>query len=177
MKAKYFTLQTLNDNSLSPQSNSGSKKMAESGLALFLSVLFLLLFVTARVYCCGMSTHIDIAHQAINWFKDARNGTDYREIILKHQDAFIAGNPYPDSMYSSFCYSGKFHSIAEDTHWSPFLNATVNYIRKKYPKPWDQVSVTNKDMQVIEDNFDFDDDDDEGNDDDHVDKSNGILLC
>ncbi|CAH3188460.1 unnamed protein product, partial [Porites evermanni] len=102
------------------------------------SVLFLLLFVTARVYCCGMSTHIDIAHQAINWFKDARNGTDYREIILKHQDAFIAGNPYPDSMYSSFCYSGKFHSIAEDTHWSPFLNATVNYIRKKYPKPWDQ---------------------------------------
>ena len=123
--------------------------MAESGLALFLSVLFLLLFVTARVYCCGMSTHIDIAHQAINWFKDARNGTDYRKIILKHQDAFIAGNPYPDSMYSSFCYSGKFHSIAEDTHWSPFLNATVNFIRKKYPKPWDQVSVTNKDTTMM----------------------------
>ena len=123
--------------------------MAESGLSLFLSVLFLLLFVTARVYCCGMSTHIDIAHQAINWFKDARNGTDYREIILKHQDAFIAGNPYPDSMYSSFCYSGKFHSIAEDTHWSPFLNATVNYIRKKYPKPWDQVSGTNKEMTMM----------------------------
>lgn len=115
-----------------------------------LSFLFLLLFVTPRVFCCGMSTHIDIAHQAINWFNDARNGTDYREIILKHQDAFIAGNPYPDSMYSSFCYSGKFHSIAEDTHWSPFLNATVNYIRKKYPKPWDQVSVTNKDMQVVD---------------------------
>ena len=123
--------------------------MAEFGLSLFLSVLFLLLFVTTRVYCCGISTHIDIAHQAINWFKDARNGTDYREIILKHQDAFIAGNPYPDSMYPSFCYSGKFHSIAEDTHWSPFLNATVNYIRKKYPKPWDQVSVTNKDMTMM----------------------------
>lgn len=86
-----------------------------------------------------MSTHIDIAHQAINWFKDARNKTDYRDIILRHQDAFIGGNPYPDAMYSSLCFGGKFHSIAEDTHWAPFLNATVRYIRKKYPKPWDQV--------------------------------------
>ena len=86
-----------------------------------------------------MITHIDIAHQAITWFKDARNGSDYRGIILKNQDAFIAGNPYPDAMYSSLCYSGKFHSVAEDTHWAPFLNATVNYIRKKYLKSWDQV--------------------------------------
>lgn len=86
-----------------------------------------------------MSTHIDIAHQAINWFKDARNKTDYRDIILRHQDAFIGGNPYPDAMYSNLCFGGKFHSIAEDTHWAPFLNATVRYIRKKYPKPWDQV--------------------------------------
>lgn len=93
-----------------------------------------------RISSCGMSTHIDIAHQAINWFKDARNNTDYREIILKNQDAFIGGNPYPDAMYSSLCFGGKFHSIAEDTHWAPFLNATIRYIRKKYPKPWDQVS-------------------------------------
>lgn len=85
-----------------------------------------------------MSTHIDIAHQAINWFKDVRNKTDYRDIIMRHQDAFIGGNPYPDAMYSSFCFGGKFHSISEDTHWAPFLNATVRYIRRKYPKPWDQ---------------------------------------
>ena len=58
-----------------------------------------------------------------------------------------------------------------------FLTLRSITSEKKYPKPWDQVSVTNKDMQVIEDNFDFDDDDDEGNDDDDVDKSNGILLC
>lgn len=127
--------------SLSRQTSSGKSKMVafRSGSSSFLSLLNLLCFLTVRVSSCGMSTHIDIAHQAINWFKDARNGTDYREIILKHQDAFIAGNPYPDSMYSSICYSGKFHSISEDTHWAPFLNATVNYIRKKYPKPWDQV--------------------------------------
>lgn len=99
---------------------------------------YLLCLLPVQVLSCGMSTHIDIGHQAINWFKDARNNTDYREIILKNQDAFIAGNPYPDAMYSSLCYSGRFHSISEDTHWAPFLNATVNYIRKKYPKPWDQ---------------------------------------
>ena len=117
--------------------------MAElrSNLLLFSFVFFLLCFLTVRVSSCGMSTHIDIGHQAINWFKDTRNNTDYREIILNHQDAFIAGNPYPDFMYSSLCFGGKFHSISEDTHWSPFLNATVRYIRKKYPKPWDQVSV------------------------------------
>ena len=112
---------------------------SRGGLLLFFSLFFVIFLLAERVYSCGMSTHIDIAHQAINWFKDARNGTDYREIILKHQDAFIGGNPYPDSMYSSICYSGKFHSISEDTHWAPFLNATVNYIRRKYPKPWDQV--------------------------------------
>lgn len=88
---------------------------------------------------CGISTHIAIAHQAIQSFEDTRNTTNYRDIILKHQDAFIAGNPYPDAMYPSFCYGGKYHEVAEDTHWAPFLNATVNYIRKKYPKPWDQV--------------------------------------
>lgn len=121
---------------------SGKSKMAafRSSWVLFSCLFYLLCFLPARVFSCGMSTHIDIAHQGINWFKDARNGTDYREIILKHQDAFIAGNPYPDSMYSNICYSGKFHSISEATHWAPFLNATVNYIRKKYPKPWDQVS-------------------------------------
>ena len=105
----------------------------------FSFAFYLLCLLPVQVLSCGMSTHIDIGHQAINWFKDARNNTDYREIILKNQDAFIAGNPYPDAMYSSLCYSGRFHSISEDTHWAPFLNATVNYIRKKYPKPWDQV--------------------------------------
>lgn len=102
-------------------------------------LFFQLCFLTTRISSCGMSTHIDIAHQAINWFKDVRNKTDYRDIIMRHQDAFIGGNPYPDAMYSSFCFGGKFHSISEDTHWAPFLNATVRYIRKKYPKPWDQV--------------------------------------
>ena len=82
-------------------------------------------------------------------FVDERNTTNYRDIILKHQDAFIAGNPYPDAMYTSLCYGGKYHSVAEDTHWAPFLNATVNYIRKKYPKPWDTVILVDSCFQLF----------------------------
>jgi hypothetical protein len=37
--------------------------------------------------------------------------------------------------------SGEYHQESEDTHWTPFLNATVNYIRKHYQRPWDSVSI------------------------------------
>lgn len=122
-----------------PNKMSARRSRSCNRLYIISCLFFQLCFLTTRISSCGMSTHIDIAHQAINWFKDARNETDYRDIIMRHQDAFVGGNPYPDAMYSSFCFGGKFHSISEDTHWAPFLNATVRYIRKKYPKPWDQV--------------------------------------
>ena len=125
-------------------------ELRSSMLKLFSFLFFLLCFVTLRVSSCGISTHIDIGHQAINWFKDTRNNTDYREIILRHQDAFIGGNPYPDAMYSGLCFKGKFHAVAEDTHWAPFINATVRYIRKKYPKPWDQVSGIDRSYPLLE---------------------------
>ena len=35
---------------------------------------------------------------------------------------------------------GKYHDVSEDTHWAPFINATVNYINQKYPKPWDEAT-------------------------------------
>lgn len=104
-----------------------------------LLLLFLFSLTIHQSIQCGISTHISIAHQALQWFADQRGETNYRDLILRHQDAFIAGNPYPDAMYSGLCYKGKFHQVAEDTHWSPFLNATVNYIRSKYPKPWSKV--------------------------------------
>lgn len=125
-------------------------ELRSSMLKLFSFLFFLLCFVALRVFSCGISTHIDIGHQAINWFKDTRNNTDYREIILRHQDAFIGGNPYPDAMYSGLCFKGKFHAVAEDTHWAPFINATVRYIRKKYPKPWDQVSGIDRSYPLLE---------------------------
>nr|XP_006824765.1 PREDICTED: phosphatidylinositol-glycan-specific phospholipase D-like [Saccoglossus kowalevskii] len=113
--------------------------------------------------CCGGITHTEIAHRAASFFQHHSDGTDYRQVcyihqsdstdyrgmlyhqsdstdyrqlIDQHQDAFQAGNPFPDTFYDSICLQGKYHDVSEDTHWSEFINATVNYIRTKYPKPW-----------------------------------------
>ena len=103
----------------------------------------LLLFMQIHfVIPCGTSTHISIGHEAATFFQGPFDASvDYASLIRKHSDAFVAGNPYPDAMYPTLCFGGKYHDVAEDTHWAPFLNATVNYIRKKYPKPWDQVII------------------------------------
>lgn len=37
------------------------------------------------------------------------------------------------------CLSGRFHQVSESTHWTPFLNASVHYIRERYPPPWEKV--------------------------------------
>jgi len=33
-----------------------------------------------------------------------------------------------------------YHDVSEDTHWAPFVNASVNYIRQRYPQPWDEAT-------------------------------------
>lgn len=40
-----------------------------------------------------------------------------------------------------FVLSGKYHDVSERTHWTPFLNASVHYIRENYPLPWEKVGV------------------------------------
>ena len=91
---------------------------------------------------CGILTHTEIGHRALYFFNDrpaedvGRNFT-YKNLMQAHQDAFQAGNPYPDAMYDSLCFKGKFHQLAEDTHWTPFMVTTIDYIREKYPPPWD----------------------------------------
>ena len=85
---------------------------------------------------CGVLTHIEIAHRASYYFTDKPNSGNYKALIDAHQDAFQAGNPYPDAMYASICYAGEYHQVAEDTHWTPFMVATIDYIRDTYPQPW-----------------------------------------
>lgn len=93
------------------------------------------------VSSCGILTHIEISHRAQEYFKDeSHSAVDYGKLILKHQDALVAGSPYPDSFYDSICAGGQYHYVSEDTHWAPFLNASVSYIRKKYPQPWDEAT-------------------------------------
>ncbi|XP_067677733.1 phosphatidylinositol-glycan-specific phospholipase D-like [Haliotis asinina] len=89
---------------------------------------------------CGPTTHIEISHRALEHFTDQKGRFTYQQLLRKHQDAFQAGSPYPDAYYPDLCAGGKYHDIAEDSHWSPFLNATLNYIRRKYPPPWDEAT-------------------------------------
>ncbi|XP_069126024.1 phosphatidylinositol-glycan-specific phospholipase D-like [Argopecten irradians] len=100
----------------------------------------LLLFLACLSYVsgCGITTHIVISERAKEHYSNiGQTGIDYKKIIAKHHDAFMAGSPYPDAFYSSLCDKGNYHNVSEDTHWSGFLNATINYIRNHYPQPWD----------------------------------------
>jgi len=74
----------------------------------------------------------------VKYFQDySRSTVDYAKLMQKHPDALIAGSPYPDAYYDTICDSGKYHDVSEDTHWAPFLKTAVDYIRLKYPQPWD----------------------------------------
>ncbi|EHH52757.1 hypothetical protein EGM_13271 [Macaca fascicularis] len=93
---------------------------------------------------CGLSTHIEIGKywrvvmllvilDIGRWY--------YKELLLEHQDAYQAGTVFPDCFYPSLCKGGKFHDVSESTHWTPFLNASIHYIRENYPLPWEKVGM------------------------------------
>ncbi|XP_073422229.1 phosphatidylinositol-glycan-specific phospholipase D isoform X4 [Dendrobates tinctorius] len=87
---------------------------------------------------CGISTHIEIAHRGLEYFSEEYGKVNYRELLQKHSDAFQAGSVYPDSFYQDLCRQGKYHDVSEDSHWTPFLETSVNYIRRTYPLPWNE---------------------------------------
>ncbi|XP_072780294.1 phosphatidylinositol-glycan-specific phospholipase D isoform X6 [Taeniopygia guttata] len=89
---------------------------------------------------CGISTHVEIAHRALEFFIKHEGSVNYRQLLLNHQDAFQAGSIYPDAFYPLICKRGMFHDVSEDTHWSPFLKASIDYIRRNYPQPWEEAT-------------------------------------
>uniref|UniRef100_A0A3Q1MEX6 Phosphatidylinositol-glycan-specific phospholipase D n=1 Tax=Bos taurus TaxID=9913 RepID=A0A3Q1MEX6_BOVIN len=101
-------------------------------------LLMLLGFLCPRSSPCGISTHIEIGHRALEFLHLQDGSINYKELLLRHQDAYQAGSVFPDSFYPSICERGQFHDVSESTHWTPFLNASVHYIRKNYPLPWDE---------------------------------------
>nr|XP_033790390.1 phosphatidylinositol-glycan-specific phospholipase D isoform X2 [Geotrypetes seraphini] len=98
----------------------------------------LICYQCSRTMQCGISTHIEIAHRALEFFSQREGSVNYRQLLLKHQDAFQAGSVYPDAFYPDICKKGISHEVSEDTHWTPFLNTSINYIRKNYPQPWEE---------------------------------------
>ncbi|XP_026896213.2 phosphatidylinositol-glycan-specific phospholipase D isoform X1 [Acinonyx jubatus] len=87
---------------------------------------------------CGISTHIEIGHRALEFLHLQDGRINYKELLLEHQDAYQAGAVFPDAFYPSICERGQFHDVSESTHWTPFLNASVHYIRENYPLPWEK---------------------------------------
>ncbi|XP_073187980.1 phosphatidylinositol-glycan-specific phospholipase D isoform X4 [Lepidochelys kempii] len=105
------------------------------------SVLLIIVYsLCQRCMLCGISTHIEIAHRALEFFSKHEGNVNYRKLLLNHQDAFQAGSLYPDAFYPVICRNGIFHHVSEDTHWAPFLNTSIHYIRKKYPQPWEEAT-------------------------------------
>ncbi|KAM5293790.1 phosphatidylinositol-glycan-specific phospholipase D isoform 3-T3 [Glossophaga mutica] len=87
---------------------------------------------------CGISTHVEIGHRALEFLHLQDGGINYKELLLEHRDAYQAGAVFPDAFYPSLCERGRFHEVSESTHWTPFLNASVHYIRENYPRPWEK---------------------------------------
>ncbi|XP_041626694.1 phosphatidylinositol-glycan-specific phospholipase D isoform X1 [Vulpes lagopus] len=87
---------------------------------------------------CGISTHIEIGHRALEFLHLQDGNVNYKKLLLEHQDAYQAGAVFPDAFYPSICERGQFHDVSESTHWTPFLNASVHYIRENYPLPWEK---------------------------------------
>ncbi|ELW68777.1 Phosphatidylinositol-glycan-specific phospholipase D [Tupaia chinensis] len=77
-------------------------------------------------------------HRALEFFPLQEGRVDFKKLLLEHQDAYQAGTVFPDAFYPSICKGGKFHEVSESTHWTPFLNASIHYIREKYPLPWEK---------------------------------------
>ena len=107
--------------------------------AMLLCLLLLLLSVFSLLDACGISTHTEIGFRALHFFSSSEdeNSQFIRDILLKHQDAFQAGHPYPDSFYNSLCYHGQYHETSEDTHWGHFVKVAFDFVNQKYPQPWD----------------------------------------
>ncbi|XP_071409603.1 phosphatidylinositol-glycan-specific phospholipase D isoform X3 [Pithys albifrons albifrons] len=108
-----------------------------AGLKIWSVFLVILYHFCQRCIPCGISTHLEIAHRALEFFIKHEGSVNYRQLLLNHQDAFQAGSIYPDAFYPSVCKGGIFHDVSEDTHWSPFLKASIHYVRRNYPQPWE----------------------------------------
>lgn len=87
---------------------------------------------------CGLSTHVEIGHRALEFFHLPDGRVNYKKLLLEHLDAYQAGSVFPDCFYPSICKGGKFHDVSESTHWTPFLNASIHYIQENYPFPWEK---------------------------------------
>ncbi|XP_031969839.1 phosphatidylinositol-glycan-specific phospholipase D isoform X4 [Corvus moneduloides] len=77
------------------------------GLKIWSVLLVILYRFCQRCVPCGISTHVEIAHRALEFFTKHEGSVNYRQLLLNHQDAFQAGSIYPDAFYPPICKRGK----------------------------------------------------------------------
>jgi len=80
---------------------------------------------------CGLSTHIEVAHRGLS-IATTSNDTALlvlRRIALENEPAFHAGTAFPDLFFSP---CGGPDDLSERTHWIPFIETSVEFIREKY---------------------------------------------
>jgi len=63
-----------------------------------LSLLLFLVLVIVEVRACGIATHTEIGHRAMQFDALPSEYAYYQQLTEKYQHAFEAGNPYPDAM-------------------------------------------------------------------------------
>lgn len=87
---------------------------------------------------CGFSTHMTIAHRALEHLWTPQTYPEYQQILAASRGAFIAGAPFPDYLYTC----GNNHDDGEYAHWAPFQADATEYLRAAYPKPWNASAET-----------------------------------
>ena len=100
-------------------------------------LLFAIFFASIiQIKGCGMSTHTEVIERALANYDNPVFGKGViRDILLRNQDAFQAGAPFPDAFYNSLCHSGDYHGQSEDIHWGQYQKVAWEYFRKTYPDP------------------------------------------
>jgi glycosylphosphatidylinositol phospholipase D len=97
----------------------------------------LLLALPHALLGCGMIfSHIENNERAAYYFNGSSDGVDFGKLIRENRDAYQPASTFPDTFYSEICFGANYYNASEDTHWSPFIKAAVNYFRRKYPAPW-----------------------------------------
>jgi len=112
--------------------------MEMEGVRWLLVVFLSLVLFSGAGLGCGITTHTEIGHRALEQFRNFRDETGRHQILVdileRNQDAFQAGHPFPDAFYNSLCYDGRYHAQSEDTHWGEFLQTSFDYITGRQPE-------------------------------------------
>jgi len=97
-------------------------------------VAILFLAVASRSFGAGMTAHMYMSDVALQRISDP----ELKKILNDNRDAVLAGTIFPDSgngLNYTVGYSKK-DNYAEVTHWHPFLEAYLNYIKSNCQPPY-----------------------------------------